>query len=138
MIRICCRNRRVRLVIHTGHCIRDKGFRSLRYPQDTFEDKKTLPYHEDMSITLPAAVIDRLPDLTSGALKTYVALSLLKSTDKEYPTQTDIAVKMNVSARSVRTYLNELEQAGYVERRRLGAGRRTDYALRNDLAYGGK
>lgn len=91
-----------------------------------------------MSITLPAAVIDRLPDLTSGALKTYVALSLLKSTDKEYPTQTDIAVKMNVSARSVRTYLNELERAGYVERRRLGAGRRTDYALRNDLAYGGK
>jgi len=45
---------------------------------------------------------------------------------------------MNVSPRSVRTYLKELERAGYVEKRPLGSGRRTDYALRNHLAYGGE
>ena len=89
-----------------------------------------------MSLTLTAAIIDRLPHLTSGALKTYVALVLLKSTDKVHPTQTDIAVKMNVSSRSVLTYLKELEQAGYVEKRLIGAGRRTDYVLQTDLVYG--
>ena len=85
---------------------------------------------------LPAAIVDRLPYLSSGAIKTYVALSVAKGNDNPHPTQDDLAEQMNVSQRSVVTYLKELERAGYIEKRRIGAGRRTDYALITTQGYG--
>ncbi len=89
-----------------------------------------------MSITLPATFVDRIPDITPGAVKTYLCLSWLKSTKKQLPTQPDIATHMNASQRSVVRYLQELERAGYIEKRRIGSGRRTDYVLVTDHAYG--
>jgi hypothetical protein len=89
-----------------------------------------------MNITLPAAFVDRLSDLSPGATKTYLSLLWLKSTRTPHPTQPDIAKHINASARSVATYLHELETAGYIEKKRIGSGRRTDYALVTELAYG--
>lgn len=90
-----------------------------------------------MHLTLPAVVVDHLPRLSGGAIKTYVALSLIKAGGTtEYPTQYSIAEQINASPRSVLTYLKELEQAGYIEKRRIGAGRRTDYVLVNAPRYG--
>ena len=97
---------------------------------------QVLPYDDCMNLTLPAAIVEQLPYLTSGALKTYVALSSIKATHNQYPTQDDLATHMNVSSRSVLTYLKELERAGYIEKRRFGSGRRTDYVLISEHAYG--
>lgn len=82
-----------------------------------------------MTLTLPSSMVDSLPYITGGAIKTYLALSMLKAASNRYPTQADIASYMNASTRSVLTYLNELEQAGYIRRRRIGAGMKTDYML---------
>jgi DNA-binding MarR family transcriptional regulator len=82
-----------------------------------------------MTVTLPSSMVEALPSISAGAIKTYLALSTLKAAAITYPTQGDIASYMNASVRSVLTYLNELERAGYIERRRIGAGRRTDYML---------
>lgn len=98
--------------------------------------RQLLPYDEGMNITLPASIVESLPYLTGGALKTYVALSTIKATRKQYPTQDDLAEHMNVSQRSVLTYLKELEREGYIEKRRIGSGRRTDYALVSTPTYG--
>lgn len=95
-----------------------------------------LQYHGYMNLTLPAAIVDRLPYLSGGAIKTYVALSVVKSKINPFPTQDDLAVEMNVSPRSVTTYLKELERAGYIKKRRIGSGRRTDYAFVNTPRYG--
>jgi DNA-binding MarR family transcriptional regulator len=97
-----------------------------------------LPYDGCMSITLPTGLIDQLPHLTGGAIKTYLALSRLKSTTTPKPTQEDIANHMNACPRSVLTYLKELEREGYIEKRRIGSGRRTDYVLLTSMSYGEK
>ena len=82
-----------------------------------------------MNITLPAAFVDRLSQLSPGATKTYLSLVWLKATQTPYPTQPDIANHTNASERSVITYLKELEERGYIEKRKIGGGRRTDYML---------
>jgi Mn-dependent DtxR family transcriptional regulator len=82
-----------------------------------------------MNLTLPAAFVDRLSRLSPGATKTYLTLVWLKTTRTPHPTQPQIAEHMNASERSVITYLKELEESGYIEKRRFGSGRRTDYAL---------
>ncbi len=84
-----------------------------------------------MNLTLPAAFVDRLSQLSPGATKTYLALVWLKATSTSLPTQPQIALCINTSERSVVTYLKELEEGGYIEKRRVGSGRRTDYALRH-------
>jgi Mn-dependent DtxR family transcriptional regulator len=55
---------------------------------------------------------------------------------KRYPTQEDIAAYMNASPRSVLKYLHELEMVGYIKKRRLGAGMKTDYVLLTEPTYG--
>jgi hypothetical protein len=82
-----------------------------------------------MNLTLPAAFVDRLSQLSAGATKTYLSLVWLKATQTPYPTQPDIANHINASERSVITYLKELEEAGYIEKRKIGGGRRTDYMI---------
>jgi DNA-binding MarR family transcriptional regulator len=89
-----------------------------------------------MNLTLPATLVDYLPHLTGGAIKTYLTLSTLKAATITHPTQEDIASHMNASPRSVLTYLKELERAGYIEKRRIGAGRKTDYVLVPETRYG--
>jgi Mn-dependent DtxR family transcriptional regulator len=89
-----------------------------------------------MNLTLPAAFVDRFSDLSPGAIKTYLSLLWLKTTETPHPTQPDIATHINASERSVATYLRELETAGYIEKKRIGSGRRTDYALVSELTYG--
>ena len=88
-----------------------------------------------MSITLPTTFIVRISEISPGAIKTYLCLSWLKASKKPYPTQPDIAAHMKASQRSVVTYLNELEQAGYIKKKRLGSGRKTDYILLKKPAY---
>ncbi len=95
-----------------------------------------LRYAGGMNLTLPAVLIEQLPRLSSGALKTYVALAVFDRAGRLYPTQEDLAAQMNVSPRSVMTYLQELEREGYLEKRRIGAGRKTDYVLIHHPAYG--
>ncbi|MCU7866455.1 MAG: helix-turn-helix domain-containing protein [Candidatus Thiodiazotropha sp. (ex Lucinoma borealis)] len=89
-----------------------------------------------MNITLPETFFDRIPNITPGAVKTYLCLSWLKATEKQLPTQPDIATHMNASQRSVVRYLQELERAGYIKKRRIGSGRRTDYVLVTKHVYG--
>ncbi len=88
-----------------------------------------------MSITLPTAFIVRISEISPGAIKTYLCLSWLKASKKQYPTQPDIAAHTKSSQRSVVTYLNELEQAGYIEKIRIGSGRKIDYVLINKPVY---
>jgi DNA-binding MarR family transcriptional regulator len=89
-----------------------------------------------MHLTLPATFVERIHELSPGAIKAYLTLAWLKATKKQYPTQPDLATHMNASIRSVTTYLSELEEAGYLRKRRLGNGRRTDYVLLTELTYG--
>ncbi len=89
-----------------------------------------------MSITLPATLVERIHELSPGALKAYLALAWLQAVKKPHPTQPEIATYMNSSERSVVTYLKELEQGGYITKTRIGSGRRTDYVLLNELACG--
>jgi DNA-binding MarR family transcriptional regulator len=91
-----------------------------------------------MSITLPATFVERIHVLSPGAIKTYLALAWLKAVQKPHPTQPEIAAYMNASQRSVFKYLNELEREGYIERKPIGSGRRTDYVLVTDLAHGSR
>jgi DNA-binding MarR family transcriptional regulator len=88
-----------------------------------------------MSITLPTTFIVRISSISPGAIKTYLCLSRIKASKKPYPTQPDIAQYMNASQRSVVTYLNELEQAGHIEKRRIGSGRKIDYVLLSKPVY---
>ena len=90
-----------------------------------------------MSITLPATFVDRIRDLSPGAVKAYLCLSWLKATNKsKLPNQRLIAKEMNASQKSVMTYLAELERAGYIQKKRIGSGRKLDYVLLNELTYG--
>jgi DNA-binding MarR family transcriptional regulator len=89
-----------------------------------------------MNLTLPATFVERIHELSPGATTAYVALAWLKLTGTQYPTQPQIAAHMNATSRSVVTYLKELEQAGYLRKRRLGNGRRTDYILLAEVTYG--
>jgi DNA-binding MarR family transcriptional regulator len=89
-----------------------------------------------MSITLPATFVERIHELSPGALKAYLALAWIKAERMPYPTQLDIANHMNASYRSVVTYLKELEDAGYITKQRIGAGRKTDYVLVSHYTYG--
>ena len=91
-----------------------------------------------MSLTLPSTLVESLPRLTGGAIKTYLSLSMLKAAVNPYPTQEDIASHMNASPRSVLTYLKELERAGYIKKHRIGAGRKTDYVLLTKMDYGAR
>ena len=91
-----------------------------------------------MNLTLPATFVERIHDLSPGATKTYLTLAWLKMTKQGYPTQPEIAAHMNASRRSVVTYLKELEGVGYLQKRRLGLGRRTEYVLLTELTYGGR
>ena len=91
-----------------------------------------------MSLTLPATLVESIPHVTGGAIKTYLSLSMLKAATKPHPTQEDIATYMNASPRSVLTYLNELERAGYIIRRRIGAGRKMDYVLLTEKDHGAR
>ena len=88
-----------------------------------------------MGITLPATFVERIHELSPGALKAYLALAWLKAMQTDRPTQCDIATQMNASERSVTTYLQELELAGYIEKQRYGSGRRTDYVLLSEPTY---
>ena len=89
-----------------------------------------------MTLTLPSTFVERFRELSPGATKAYLALAWLKATKKPHPTQPEIAAQMNASPRSVVTYLKELEDAGYLYKRRLHSGRRTDYVLLTELTYG--
>ena len=89
-----------------------------------------------MHLTLPATFVERIQELSPGATKAYLALAWLKATRKPHPTQPEIAAHMNASSRSVLTYLKELEVAGHLRKRKLSGGRRTDYILLTELAYG--
>lgn len=89
-----------------------------------------------MNITLPATFVERIHELSAGATKTYLALVWLKAAKTEHPTQPQIASHMNATTRSVSTYLKELERAGYLRKRSLGNGRRTDYILLTEFTYG--
>lgn len=91
-----------------------------------------------MSLTLPSTLVESFPQLSGGAIKTYLAVAMLQAAVKSYPTQEDIAAYMNASPRSVLTYLKELDQAGYVTKRRIGAGRKTDYVLLTDQTHGAR
>lgn len=88
-----------------------------------------------MSITIPTTFVVHLADMSPGAVKTYLCLSWLKVNKKPHPTQPDIAAQMKASQRSVVTYLNELEQIGYIEKRKIGSGRKVDYVLLNKPIY---
>lgn len=89
-----------------------------------------------MNLTLPATMVESIPHLTGGAIKTYLSLSMLKAAVNPHPTQEDIALYMNASPRSVGTYLKELERAGYIKKNRIGAGRKTDYVLVTEKQHG--
>jgi Mn-dependent DtxR family transcriptional regulator len=91
-----------------------------------------------MHLTLPSTFVERIHELSPGATKAYLALAWLKATKKTHPTQPEIAACMNASSRSVTTYLKELEDFGYLRKRPLGGGRRTDYILLTELTYGGE
>lgn len=88
-----------------------------------------------MAITLPATFIDRVSALSPGAIKVYICLYCLKATKMRHPSTRVIAGYMNASQKSVITYLAELERAGYIEKKRIGSGRRLDYVLLNEPAY---
>ena len=90
-----------------------------------------------MSITLPLTLLDRIRDLSPGEIKAYLCLSWLKTTMKHrHPSQQVIARQMNASQKSVVAYLAELERAGYIEKKRIGSGRKLDYVLLTELPYG--
>jgi len=91
-----------------------------------------------MNLTLPSTFVERIQDLSPGAIKAYLALAWLKAHTGSTLTQTQIAAQMSVSERSVVTYLKELERAGYLQKRRVecGRGRNTEYVLLTELAYG--
>ena len=89
-----------------------------------------------MSLTLPETLVESIPHLSGAAIKTYLSLAMLKAASKQYPTQEDIATYMNASPRSVLKYLKELEQAGYIIKRRIGSGMKTDYVLLTEPIYG--
>ena len=88
-----------------------------------------------MRITLPAAFVIHIFDISPGAIKTYLCLSWLKVSKNPYPTQPDIAAHMRASQRSVVTYLSELEQAGDIKKKRIGSGRKIDYVLLGKPIY---
>ena len=90
-----------------------------------------------MKLMLPGSFIEHICDLSAGATKTYLALSWLKAKRRTCLTQPEIATHMNVCLRSVGRYLDELETAGYMEKRRYGSGRRTEYVLLNQLEHEG-
>ena len=96
-----------------------------------------MQYDGGMNVVLPSPLVEELPRLTPGAVKTYVALSYLKKTQKPYPTQDDIAAYSKSCVRSVFIYLEELVEAGLVEKHRLGPGMLTDYRLVTEPSYGG-
>jgi DNA-binding MarR family transcriptional regulator len=91
-----------------------------------------------MKVILSATFLEHINNLSAGATKTYLALSWLKAARRQFSTQHDIATHMNVCLRSVGRYLDELETAGYLERRRHGSGRRTEYVLLNKIEYEGQ
>jgi Mn-dependent DtxR family transcriptional regulator len=91
-----------------------------------------------MHLTLPGQLVDGLPQLSGGAVKTLIALSWLKTTRTPRPTQRQIAEHMGAAEKSVFTYLNELERAGYIERKRLRGGMNTDYVLLSEITYAAK
>ena len=89
-----------------------------------------------MNLTLPATLVERIQELSPGATKAYLALLWLKTTKTPHPTQPEIATHMHASSRSVATYLKELEEFGYLRKRPMGGGRRTDYVLLTEVVYG--
>jgi DNA-binding MarR family transcriptional regulator len=91
-----------------------------------------------MYLTLPGQLVDTLPHLSGGALKTLIALSWLKTTKTPLPTQRQIADHVGAAEKSVFSYLKELERAGYIQKKKLRRGRDTDYVLLTELTYGAK
>lgn len=91
-----------------------------------------------MKLMLSATFLEHINNLSAGATKTYLALSWLKAGRRKFPTQPDIATHMNVCLRSVGRYLDELETAGYLEKRRYGSGRRTEYVVLNKIEHEGQ
>ena len=67
---------------------------------------------------------------------TVVRRVMVRRIDPEGDPNARLAAYMNASERSVVTYLKELEAAGYIEKKRIGAGRRTDYVLVTEHRYG--
>lgn len=91
-----------------------------------------------MNVVLPAPVVDHLPRLSGGAIKTYLALSLIKTTAKRYPTLIDLSEYMNVSEKTVLRHMDELMACGHLRKERLAVGgRRVDYVLLHEPTYGG-
>ena len=89
-----------------------------------------------MSITLPATFVDRVRELSPGAVKAYLCLWWMKDIEHyRYPSQNAVAEQMRASQKSVMNYLRELERAGYIEKKRVGSGRRLDYVLLSKPAY---
>jgi DNA-binding MarR family transcriptional regulator len=91
-----------------------------------------------MYLTLPGQLVDTLPQLSGGALKTLIALSWLKTTKTPLPTQRQIADHVGAAEKSVFSYLKELERGGYIQKKKLRRGRDTDYVLLTELTYGAK
>jgi hypothetical protein len=118
------------------YCIDEQEIVVCRLSTGEFRDGQLLLYHSGMSLTLPSQLVESLPHLSAGAIKTYLALATLKAAVTDYPTQDQIAAYMSASSRSVQTYLKELAAAGYVEKRPMGAGRKTDYMLVAEQRYG--
>jgi DNA-binding MarR family transcriptional regulator len=94
-----------------------------------------LQYYEYMSITLTTNFVGHFLYLTGGAVKTYLALQTLRRVNT-CPSHSELARYMNTSKRSVATYLQELENRGYIQKKSLGAGRKTEYVLLKEPAYG--
>ena len=78
-------------------------------------------------------------NLSVGA-KLYYAMLLKYAREKDhcYPGQETIATDMGTTDRSVRTYQNELEEAGFLEVTQRGLGKTNYYKLDLRVERGGK
>jgi len=77
----------------------------------------------------PPMVVLRDPDLSAGAKVAYGALLWYAWRGADYPGQTAVAEEFGMSERSIRTYLGELSNRGYVEVQRPGLGQPNTYVL---------
>ena len=77
------------------------------------------------AVLVPHALIENIHSISSGALRTYCILVILKRR-KVSITQSLIAEEMKTSLRTVMRHLRELEELGYI-RRLKGQGKMVDY-----------
>lgn len=83
-----------------------------------------------MFTQVPNVVFEKIAfDISGGALKTYLAILKLKSDSRDRVTQSAIARRMNIGQRSVARHILELEDLGYLKKRRDEHGMVVDYEL---------